>query len=111
MKYLFEDLLYKYKVDMAFWAHYHAYERTCPVYKEVCQEGAPVHIVVGTAGKVLDHSDYWPVSWSVYRDQSNFGYGRITVANSSSMHFEFVRNKDGVVEDEVWIHHDSNLYL
>lgn len=35
----FEDLLYKYRVDLAFWGHYHSYERTCAVYKQMCTPG------------------------------------------------------------------------
>ena len=103
MKHGFEDLLMEYKVDLALWAHYHSYERTCAVYKEECTEGAPTHIVVGTAGRSFDGEDYWPKIWSMYRE-INYGYGRVTVANSTALHWEWIRNKDDVVADEVWIY-------
>eukprot|EP00794_Sanderia_malayensis_P005168 gene5168-5820_t len=99
----FEDLLYKYRVDMAFWAHYHSYERTCKVYKEECRDDGITHIVVGTAGMSLD-GDYWlDKNWSKYHENA-YGYGRVTVANSSSLLYEWIRNKDQVVRDKVWIH-------
>merc|ERR1712121_551013 len=50
MKVLFEDLLYKYGLDIAFYGHYHAYERTCAVYKEKCVADGVIHITVGNAG-------------------------------------------------------------
>ena len=102
MQKAFESLLLKYKVDLAFWAHYHSYERTCPVRLGQCTPGAPVHIVVGTAGKSLDLEDYFPVSWSLYHE-NNYGYGRLTQANRSALHWEWVENTSGVVKDQVWL--------
>ena len=45
----------KYSVDLALWAHHHSYQRTCPVYQEVCVSNgaAPVHVVIGMAGREL----------------------------------------------------------
>ena len=102
MQKAFESLLLKYKVDLAFWAHYHSYERTCPVRLGQCTPGAPVHIVVGTAGKSLDLEDYFPMSWSLYHE-NNYGYGRLTQANRSALHWEWVENTSGVVKDQVWL--------
>lgn len=102
MQKAFELLLYEYKVDLAFWAHYHSYERTCPVYLRQCTPGAPVHIVVGTAGKNVDTEDYFTVSWSLYHE-NNYGYGRLTQANRSALHWEWVENTSGIVKDHVWL--------
>ena len=99
----FEDLLYKYEVDMAFWAHYHSYERTCKVYKQECRDDGITHIVVGTAGMSLDSDIYLNKTWSAYHE-NDYGYGRVTVANSSSMLYEWIRNKDSIVRDKVWLH-------
>jgi len=33
---MFEDLLLEYKVDLAFYGHYHSYERMCPLKKGIC---------------------------------------------------------------------------
>ncbi len=43
----------EYKVDLALWGHHHSYQRTCPVYQEVCTEGATTHIVIGMGGQSL----------------------------------------------------------
>ena len=102
MKKAFDSLLYKYKVDLAFWAHYHSYERTCAVYNDRCTPGATVHIVVGTAGKDVDIEDYFHVDWSLFHE-NDYGYGRLTQANRSALHWEWVENESGVVKDHLWL--------
>merc|ERR1712150_461217 len=106
MQDLFEDLLYKYKVDIAFWAHYHSYERTCAVYKNKCVKDGVIHIVVGSAGKSRDIDEWYPEPWSLFRI-SAYGYGRVTVANSTELLYEWVANEDGKVKDGVWLHKDK----
>ena len=103
MQEAFEDLLYVNKVDLALWAHYHLYERTCKVYKNKCVDDGVTHIVVGSAGKSADDDDWYPdKAWSLFR-LADYGYGRITVANETHMLYEFVRNRIDEVVDSVWI--------
>ncbi|XP_066919291.1 uncharacterized protein, partial [Clytia hemisphaerica] len=103
MQEAFEDLLYTYKVDLALWAHYHLYERTCKVYKNKCVDDGVTHIVVGSAGKEKDSDSWYPdKQWSVFRI-ADYGYGRITVANETHMLYEFVQNRIDTVIDSVWI--------
>jgi len=93
IRYYLEPLLYKYQVDLCLWAHYHSYERTCPVYQETCMgtpelnPGAPIHLVIGMAGAALDVASYMGKDWSVYHDQE-YGYSVITTTESTlSMQF------------------------
>ena len=105
MQYYLENLLHKYQVDLAFWGHYHSYERTCAVYEQICQEEeglGTTHVVVGSAGYALDTEGFWDFSWSRFRE-NDFGYGRVLVANRSALYFEWVRNKDKIVRDKVWL--------
>ena len=95
-----ESLLSQHKVDMFVGAHYHAYERTCKVYRSKCNRTKGiVNIVVGTAGIKLHQTEVWEFDWSLYLEFS-FGYGRIT-ANRTDLLWEFVRSEDGVVSDSV----------
>ena len=104
MQKLFEDLLYKYKVDIAFWAHYHSYERTCKLYKNKCVDDGVLHITVGSAGKSKDIAKWYPEPWSIF-SISDYGYGRVTAANASALHYEFVLNSNYTVIDDIWLHH------
>jgi hypothetical protein len=107
-KYL-EPLLGKYKVDVVFSGHYHAYERTCPVYQDKCRVSsktnkaqAPVYIMVGSAGADIDHTEYYNVSWRAAA-QMEYGYGRMHIFNVTHGLFEFKRNKDQIIADSQWI--------
>jgi len=102
MQRLFEELLYKYKIDLAFWGHYHSYERTCKVYRNNCTDDGIVHTVVGSAGFSLDAASWYPKDWSVYRI-ADYGYGRVTVTNTSHMLYEWVNNRFDKVMDYVWL--------
>jgi len=102
MQRLFENLLHTYKVDLALWAHYHSYERTCKVYKNKCSEDGITHIVIGTAGRNLDQEKFMHKDWSITR-LKEYGYGRVTVFNHTAMQFEFVSNKDKSVHDNFYL--------
>eukprot|EP00045_Choanoeca_perplexa_P008355 m.77324 g.77324 ORF g.77324 m.77324 type:complete len:690 (-) comp14462_c0_seq1:72-2141(-) len=104
MQHEFEDLIYQ-KVDLALYGHYHSHERTCPVYRNKCQPPgeAPVHIVIGSAGASLDGDGLYDKNWSMFFD-NDFGYGRVTVANTTAMHWEYVRTKDNRTVNDAWIY-------
>lgn len=100
-----EDVLYKYKVDLTLWGHYHSYERTCPVYREKCVSDGPTYVVVGTAGYILslDFPIWSGQKWSAHHEL-HYGYGRATVVNSTAMYWEWVENYNQEVKDKVWIY-------
>ncbi|EGZ21869.1 hypothetical protein PHYSODRAFT_489042 [Phytophthora sojae] len=103
----FEDLFFTNRVDLVFSGHYHAYERTCPVYQGHCREQngramAPTHIMIGSGGAELDDASYLQANWSRSRQQE-YGHGRLHVFNASHAHFEFVRARDRAVTDDVWV--------
>ncbi|KAI9993167.1 hypothetical protein PInf_015238 [Phytophthora infestans] len=103
----FEDLFAANNVDFVFSGHYHAYERTCPVYQDECRERdgraqAPTHIMIGSGGAELDDVSYLQADWSRSRQQE-YGHGRLHIYNASHAHFEFVRARDRVVTDAVWV--------
>ena len=107
---LFENLLHEYKVDLALWAHYHSYERTCALYRNLCIKGGTVHIVIGTAGKEEDWPPYLPPWWSLFRrNKDPYGYGRVTIANRSALHWEYFVNSEERVVDDVWLIKDQNV--
>ena len=49
-------------VNIVFAGHDHIYERTCPVYRQICQpsnkdgsQGGPMYVVIGNAGVRTTH--------------------------------------------------------
>ena len=98
-----EDMFYEQHIDLAVWGHYHAYERTCAVYRQLCDVKGTVHIVVGTAGFPLDDAGTYGFPWSLHFEPQ-YGYLRVGVANKSALHLEYVRNTDSVVADQVWLY-------
>lgn len=110
-----EGLLREFKVDLVLAGHYHEYHRTCDgLYKERCDLGGPIHITVGSAGGFLDDGVEFENDWTSRYIRGEYGYGRITVANATDMHFEFVRHggqddpNSGEILDEIWIHRDRS---
>eukprot|EP01118_Nematostelium_gracile_P011152 TRINITY_DN391_c0_g1_i1.p1 TRINITY_DN391_c0_g1~~TRINITY_DN391_c0_g1_i1.p1 ORF type:complete len:546 (-),score=112.39 TRINITY_DN391_c0_g1_i1:21-1658(-) len=95
-----EDLFFEYQVDLAIWGHQHSYERSCPVYKQECNERGTVHVVTGMAGFRLDASWMIEPEWNVFRDDQHFGYSVIT-SDAGSLTLSFVDNNDRTVLDSV----------
>lgn len=118
-----ERLFMEHKVDIVFSGHYHAYERTCPVYQDQCRHKrlsdgkddenglekalATTHIMIGSAGAELDDVDYMKAPWSRNRQQE-YGYGRLHVYNATHALFEFLRTRDRVVSDSKLIISDHD---
>jgi len=103
----FEELLVKYDVDLVLAGHYHSYLRTTRIYQDkVDDENGIYHFTIGSAGASLDIVDLYSKDW-VENFTMEFGIGKITVANSTHMHWEYIENKEddnhGKVTDEVWI--------
>ncbi|DBA03021.1 TPA: hypothetical protein N0F65_003209 [Lagenidium giganteum] len=107
-----EDLMMEHHVDLVFSGHYHAYERTCPVYEDACRATAlpngqelaeaPTHIMVGSGGAELDDVDYMLAPWSLNRQQE-YGHGRLHVVNATHARFEFMRARDRNMTDSHWL--------
>ena len=97
---LYCDLRREHKVDLAFWAHEHSYERCWPVYNNTVYNGtthpghpyrnagATVHIVAGAAGCREQHDRYKGPrgAWSAVRNEL-YGYGKLRLANRTHMHW------------------------
>ena len=90
-------------MNLALWGHYHSYERTCAVYKDVCDPKGTTHIVVGTAGASIEKGTFGGpgFEWSKANGKE-FGYLAVE-ATPEEMHIEFKKNSDGMVGDEVFL--------
>jgi len=59
------------------------------------------HFTIGTAGKVYHNAGLYDKDWVGFFE-NDYGFGRITIKNSTAMHWERIRN-DATVVDEAWI--------
>lgn len=98
-----EPLLLKYGVHLYLSGHMHAYERSHPVSNGQSRRAgtAPVHLVLGNGGIVLDHRHAFvspAPPWVAVRTKRHYGFVRV-FANASALSFEAVDAHTGVVLD------------
>ncbi|XAR65283.1 Phosphodiesterase I [Bertholletia excelsa] len=95
-----QKLWQKYKVDLAIFGHIHNYERTCPIYQNMCTSeekhyykgvfNGTIHVVAGGAGASLSWFSNSRPSWSIYRDY-DYGFVKLTAFDRSNLLFEYKR--------------------
>jgi len=112
MRETFEPVFYKYKVNLIFTGHVHAYERTYPVYMDTVLSDAPTYIVIGDGGNNEGHASTYLTQpkWSAYRNGTQYGYGLLTIKDMNQIHWRWFRNIDLklVSQDEVIIYNNIN---
>ena len=100
-----DPLLVTYKVDIAFWAHNHGYERTYPIANsQVVQRNyqyakAPVHVMCGMAGRDLYNCWKSYSRYTAYRNGTTFGYCTLEVTSASTATVQFVNSASKQVVD------------
>ncbi|XP_054791612.1 purple acid phosphatase 2-like isoform X1 [Prosopis cineraria] len=116
---MYERWFVKYKVDVVFAGHVHAYERSERVSniaynivnglcKPVNDQSAPVYITIGDGGNLeglaIAMTEPQP-RYSSFREAS-FGHGILDIKNRSHAYFSWNRNQDGyaVEADSIWLH-------
>ncbi|RZC71080.1 hypothetical protein C5167_034278 [Papaver somniferum] len=107
-----QKLWQKYRVDIAFYGHVHSYERTCPMYENICVNSAMTHfsgpwngtirVVVGGGGSQLAKFTNLKMSWSLHKD-FDFGFVKMTAFNHTALLFEYKKSSDGNVYDSFTI--------
>ncbi|KAI5673165.1 hypothetical protein M9H77_13529 [Catharanthus roseus] len=117
MRVMFEPWFVKYKVDLVFAGHVHAYERServsniaYNVVNGMCTPrrdlSAPVYITIGDGGNLegLANNMTEPQpKYSAYREAS-FGHAILDIKNRTHAHYGWHRNQDGlaVEADSMW---------
>ncbi|KAH0684947.1 hypothetical protein KY285_021615 [Solanum tuberosum] len=118
MRVIYEPWFVKYKVDVVFAGHVHAYERSERVSNvayniingkcsSVKDESAPVYITIGDGGNqeglATEMTQPQP-RYSAYREAS-FGHGILDIKNRTHACFGWHRNHDGfaIEADSLWL--------
>ncbi|MBA0836893.1 hypothetical protein Goarm_009083 [Gossypium armourianum] len=122
MRVVFESWFVKYKVDVVFSGHIHAYERSKRISNiaynivngmctPVDDQSAPVYITIGDGGNhdgpAIGMVEPQP-SFSAYREAS-FGHGIFDIKNRTHAYFSWHRNQEGyaVEADSFWFHNSN----
>ncbi|XP_028792375.1 purple acid phosphatase [Neltuma alba] len=117
MRVMYEPWFVKYKVDVVFAGHVHAYERSERVSNvaynvvngqctPVKDQSAPVYITIGDGGNLeglaTNMTEPQP-EYSAYREAS-FGHAIFDIKNRTHAHYSWHRNQDGysVEADSMW---------
>ncbi|KAI4386410.1 hypothetical protein MLD38_004342 [Melastoma candidum] len=110
-----QKLWQKHKVDVALYGHVHNYERTCPIYQNVCTNdeknsyngtlNGTIHVVAGGGGAGLANFTSLQTKWSLYKDY-DFGFVKLTAFDHSNLLFEYKKSRDGNVYDSFTIKRD-----
>nr|CAB3474435.1 unnamed protein product [Digitaria exilis] len=117
MRVMYEPWFVKYKVDLVFAGHVHAYERThrisnvaYNVVNGLCtpipDQSAPVYVTIGDGGNqeglATNMSQPQP-RYSAFREAS-FGHAILDIKNRTHAYYTWHRNQDGnaVAADAMW---------
>ncbi|PRP83017.1 putative inactive purple acid phosphatase 27-like [Planoprotostelium fungivorum] len=102
-----EPLLIQYKVDAMYVGHLHSYQRGCQMVAYQCTDGAPTHVLVGSANGGF-HA-YTKIKGMVSGGSSLPGFVSITANRTHFVH-EFVATDD-TVKDRFVLHLGYNSKL
>ncbi|XP_065868055.1 purple acid phosphatase 2 [Euphorbia lathyris] len=117
MRVMYEAWFVKYKVDVVFAGHVHAYERSERISNvaynivngkcnPMVDQSAPIYITIGDGGNLeglaTDMTEPQP-SYSAYREAS-FGHAMFDIKNRTHAYYSWHRNQDGyaVEADKMW---------
>ncbi|XP_057472925.1 purple acid phosphatase-like [Actinidia eriantha] len=112
MRVIYEPRFVKYKVDVVFAGHVHAYERSERVSNiaynivnglctTIYDRSAPVYITIGDGG----NQEGLKPRYSAYHEAS-FGHGIFDIKKRTHAYFSWHRNQDGCAmeADTLWLH-------
>ncbi|XP_042500943.1 purple acid phosphatase 2-like [Macadamia integrifolia] len=119
MRVMFESWFVKYKVDLVFAGHVHAYERSERVSniaynivnglcKPVKDQSAPVYITIGDGGNIEGSANNMTEpqpNYSAFREAS-YGHAILDIKNRTHAYYGWHRNQDGyaVEADSTWFY-------
>ncbi|KAL0338873.1 UNVERIFIED_CONTAM: Purple acid phosphatase 6 [Sesamum angustifolium] len=119
MRVMFESWFVKYKVDLVFSGHVHAYERSRRVSNvrynitnglstPVSDASAPAYIVIGDGGNIEGLADNFiepQPSYSAFREAS-FGHALLELKNRTHAYYTWHRNQDSeaFAADSTWFY-------
>jgi hypothetical protein len=101
---LLEGVLNEYGVDLVMSGHLHSSQRTCAVFNYSCSDAAPVYIISGSSGAMLEPSSVNdPTNLVQFYNDRSCGFYVVAIANATHARLTWTRNSDGAVLDDAWV--------
>ena len=101
---LVEEPLNRHGVDLVLMGHLHSTQRTWPVRQYKRTPGAPVYLIVGSSGAMLEpYPLNDPNKLVAFYHADSCGLYYVDIANSTHMHLQWVQNSDAQVLDDAWL--------
>ena len=99
-----EDLFYAHKVDLVANGHIHQSQRTFPTYKYRRVDDAPVYIISGSAGAMLEpYAAANATGLVAFNGLGACGFYIVDCVNATHMRLTWSRNNDSAVLDDAWV--------
>ncbi|KAJ5813604.1 Metallo-dependent phosphatase-like protein [Penicillium pulvis] len=117
----FEALFLEHGVDLYLSGHIHWYERLFPLGNGTIDTASVInnhtyrmnpgksmtHVVNGMAGNIESHSEFSTgeglTNITAVLNTKEYGFSKLTVANSTAMKWEYIKGNDGSVGDSLWM--------
>jgi hypothetical protein len=99
-----EDTLYQHRVDLVANGHIHQSQRTFPVYRHAAVQDAPVYIISGSAGAMLEpYAADNSTGLVAFNGLGACGLYVVDCVNATHMRLTWSRNNDSAVLDDAWV--------
>lgn len=107
----FENIFIKYKIDIYFAGHIHAYERNSQIINGKKDKNGPYHITIGSPGcQEKADKDYFIYNdFTEYYNYKDLGWGELIIHNSSVLEWNFIKTEDENIEDSKYFYKKINI--
>lgn len=112
----FEDLMYKYGVDVAIFGHVHNSQRFDPIYRNATDPAglnnpkAPMYLVVGGTGNIEGLSAVGKnATGNVFAYADDFSYGNVKFLDRDHLGVDFFRSSTGELLDSSVLYKDHSV--
>jgi hypothetical protein len=102
----FEGLFLKYRVDIYFAGHIHAYERNSKILNGKKDENGIYHITIGSPGcqGKADKDYFIKNDFTEYYNYKDLGWGELIIHNSSVLEWNFLKTENKEIEDKTYFY-------
>lgn len=97
----FEKIFLKYKVDIYFAGHIHAYERNHKIVNGKKDSNGIYHIITGAPGcqEKSDKDNYLKHDYTAYYNYNDYGWGELVINSRNNLTWNYHLSNNGEIDD------------